>query len=344
VLNIIKKLCSQMVGKRIDFALVTRLQWIEVPFLNEFLAYYKCLGIDHFYLINTEPENNEAIANEVSSEFKGMVELIDKHSEDGLNECPNRALTRIREKFLLHVDMDEFLYLNGMTLHEFIINEGLRGGKSRSVECFFNWVMSPLCQERYVHSIQEILSKKYFFTSKTGKSLARTQDIINIRPHRFKLRGRKVERRYDPITSSCFIFHVSARGIFDVINKAQFSGFKSSRDPAKELFELIFDKTSSTLPDRFILLAFQSKFESHIMGIDFEFPKIVHGTNTRLLKEITLNGLRELLGVKVDEMELEKIVLEKINRYEIPVELVDSYAAGEINLNKVIELSTTPEN
>ena len=37
------------------------------------------------------------------------------------------------------------------------------------------------------------------------------------------------------------------------------------------------------------------------MDIDFEFPKIVHGTNTQLLKDITLNGLRELLGVEIDE-------------------------------------------
>lgn len=247
-MNVVHRIYRQMVCRKINFALVSRLQWIETPFLNEFLAYYKNLGIDRFYLVNTEPKNRELITNEISSKFKGMVELIDKRPEDGLNECPNGALKRIREKFLLHVDMDEFLYLDGMTLPEFINHEGLQGSNSKFVECFFNWVMSPLTQELYAPSIKEILSKKYFFPSRTGKSLARTQDIKRIKPHRFELYGKKTRKEYNPITSNYFVFHIAARGIFDILNKVQFSKFKDSkysREPDKELFELIFNKTSN---------------------------------------------------------------------------------------------------
>lgn len=335
-----------MISKKSSFALVTRLQWIEAPFVNEFLAYYKNLGIDSFYLVNTEPKNRELIANEISSEFKGIVELIDKRPEDDLEQCPNGALKRIREKFLLHVDMDEFLYLDGMTLHKFINHEGLQGSNSISVECFFNWVMSPLCEEVYAPSIQEILSKKYFFPSRDGKTLARTQDIKRIKPHYFRLNGQKNERRYDPITNNYFVFHVAARGILDILNKVQFSKFKDSkysREPDKELFELIFDKTSNFLPSRFVLLAFQSRFALHTMNLDFEYPKLEHGTNTELLIEITLNGLKDVLGVEVDVQDLEKTILDKLNRYVIPVELVDAYAAGDINLLKVIEYLQDPE-
>tara|TARA_R110002111_G_scaffold107734_7_gene166347 strand:+ start:9103 stop:9597 length:495 start_codon:yes stop_codon:yes gene_type:complete len=164
-------------------------------------------------LVNTEPKNRELITNEISSKFKGMVELIDKRPEDGLNECPNGALKRIREKFLLHVDMDEFLYLDGMTLPEFINHEGLQGSNSKFVECFFNWVMSPLTQELYAPSIKKILSKKYFFPSRAGKSLARTQDIKRIKQHRFELYGKKTRKEYNPITSNYFVFHIAARGM-----------------------------------------------------------------------------------------------------------------------------------
>tara|TARA_R110002111_G_scaffold99170_6_gene153321 strand:- start:42158 stop:42451 length:294 start_codon:yes stop_codon:yes gene_type:complete len=73
------------------------------------------------------------------------------------------------------------------------------------------------------------------------------------------------------------------------------------------------------------------------MDLDFEYPKLEYGTNTELLKEITLNGLKGLLDVDVSEKELEKVVLDKLNRYEIPVELVDSYAAGNINLLTAID-------
>ena len=124
----------------ISFALITRFQRSEIPFLNEFLAYYRYLGVDRFYLVNTEPKNSRTIATAVSAEFRDMVEHIDKRPEDGLGECPNCALSKIGETFLLHVDMDEFLYLNGMTLPEFIDREGLNDHSAEFLECLFYWL------------------------------------------------------------------------------------------------------------------------------------------------------------------------------------------------------------
>lgn len=340
---------TQMDCSDTSFALVTRLQINETPFINEFLAYYKCLGIDRIYLINTDPENSKAIIASVSEEFEDMVEHINKEPEDGLVECPTRALSKIGETFLLHVDMDEFLYLNGMTLPEFVNNEGLNDPRAESVECLFYWVMSPLCQELYAPSIDAILAKKYFFASKTEKSLARKQNIAAINnAHNFDFVShvKKEIREYDPRTSNCFVFHVSSRGIFDIINKIQFGQFrdiKESLDPAKELHELIFDKASTTLPNRFVLLAFQSRFTSHVLNINFEYPELEHGTNTKLLKEITLTKLRDLLGVEVTEKDIEEVVLDKINRYVISPDLVDKYAAGRIILLKVLKRLQDPK-
>ncbi len=324
-----------------SFALITRIQRHETPFLNEFLAYYKYLGINRFYLINTEPKNREIIAAEIPSEYREMIELIDKRPEDNLNKCPNCALPKIGEVFLLHVDMDEFLYLNGMTLQEFIVHEELHCGNAEFVECVFSWIMSPLCNELYSPSIHAILEKRYFFPSENGKSLARTQAIVSIKPHHFEFVGRKKVRKcYDPRTSNCFVFHVSSRGIFDIINKihyGQYNNLKKSCDPAKELFELIYVTSSKYLPSRFVLLSFQSKFESHLVSLDFEFPELKHKTNVELLKEITLNGLKDLLGIEIVEKDMEKVILDKINRYEIPPDLVDLYAIGRIDLLKVLK-------
>lgn len=323
----------------ISFALVTRLQRSEVPFLNEFLSYYKLLGINRFYLVSTEPENSEFIATGVAPEYREMVEHIDKNPEDTLNECPNYALSQIEETFLLHVDMDEFLYLNGMTLHEFIIAEELQGDRAEFVECFFQWIMSPLCQELHAPSIGDILKKGYFFPSVNGKSLARTQDIIGMKSHHFELAGAKKERRYNSQTSNCFVFHMSARGIFDIVNKVQFGKFmdvKRSSDSAAELSDLIFNTTSKTLPPRFLLLAFQSKFTPHIVTPNFEYPELEHKTDTDLLREMTLDGLTDLLDVEIVEEDLERVISDKINRYAIPPELVNSYAEGKTNLLTVL--------
>jgi hypothetical protein len=227
-----------------------------------------------------------------------------------------------------------------MTLQEFIVREGLLGDNAKFVECFFYWIMSPLCQELYAPSIHAILEKGYFFPSKNGKCFARTRDIAGINPHHFELVGPKKEKKYDPLISNCFVFHVSARGIFDIINKVQFgqySNLKQSHDPAKELFELIFDPVSKSLPNRFVLLAFESRFESHIVNIDFEYPEIEHRTNTELLKEITLNGLKDLLGIEIVEKDIE-VVLDKINRYVIPSVFVDLFAIGRISPLRALKL------
>lgn len=344
IITIYKKLVKNFDKKKdfgaISVALITRLQRSETPFLNEFLAYYRCLGVDRFYLINTEPNNNDLIAAEISSEYSDIIELIDKRPEDRLSECPNCALSKIGEVFLLHVDMDEFLYLNGMTLQEFIIHEGLHHDNSDFLECFFYWIMSPLCQELYSPSIHAIIERGYFFPSKDGKCLARTQGIVSINNHRFEFGGPHKAIRYDPRTSNYFVFHVSARGIFDIINKihyGQYGDLKQPCDPAKELFDLIYDKSSKFLPNRFVLLSFQSKFESHIVNFDFELPEIGHRTNTELLKYITLNGLKDLLGVEVVEKDIQEVVIDKINSYEIPPDLVDFYAMGRINLLTVLK-------
>lgn len=323
-----------------DFALVTRLQKSETPFLNEFLAYYTNLGIHHFYLVNTEPQNGIFIKNSVAQEYSEKITFIDKQPEDTMRECQNRALPYIKETYLIHLDMDEFMYLNGMTLNEFIESEGLDRNNMESVECFFYWVMSPLCSELFAPSIGAILSKRYFFPSGAGKSLSRTQDIVKINNHNFELKGSKTIKEYDSRKKNCFVFHVSARGIYDIINKVQFWQFedlKKASEPAKELSDLFFKKSSNFLPNRFILLSFQSKFEPHLIDVDFKFPLLDYKTDTNLLKKITFDGLKDQLDIEASPEDIEKTVVEKINRFQVPKHLVDLYAAGEINLLRVLK-------
>lgn len=321
-----------------SFGLVTRLQVTELPFLNEFLAYYIHLGVDQFYLINTEPENKEQIESAVPSEFKGSVEVINKRPKDNLESSLNCVLPKVGEAFLLNVDMDEFLYLDGLTLPEFINQEGLIGGNGEPLECHFNWVMSPFCDGLYAPSIRSILEKRKFFPSRTKKSLARVKNAVQIKSHKFIFWGAGKVMKYDPAASGCFVFHVSARGVFDVVNKINFGNYANEKDAVdkrKELHELIFDHSSESLPARFVLMAFQNKFNDYFMDVNFEFPALGHVTDIQKLRKFTLDGLEKLLGVKVTEKDM-SVVVEKIDRYPIPRDLVESYARGEINLLKVL--------
>jgi len=186
--------------------LVARLQITELPFLNEFLDYYVRLGVDKFYLINTEPDNKESIQLAIPSEFKSKVEVINKKAKDNLNSSLNCVLPKVGEAFLLNVDMDEFLYLNGLSLPEFISQEGLSGGNRDALECHFKWVMSPLCDELYAPSIFSILGKRKFFPSKDSKSLARVKNVVKIKSHCFVFFGASKTIKYDPVVSGCFMF------------------------------------------------------------------------------------------------------------------------------------------
>jgi hypothetical protein len=73
-------------NKDLSFALVTRLQKSETPYLNEFLEYYINIGIDKFYLVNTEPHNHEFIEQAIAPEFKDMICLLDKREEDFIDK------------------------------------------------------------------------------------------------------------------------------------------------------------------------------------------------------------------------------------------------------------------
>lgn len=329
-----------------SFALITRLQRSETPFLNEFLAYYTTLGIDHFYLVNTEPENRQEILTHISPEFLEQITLIDKLEGYGLNECPNCALTKIKETFLLHVDMDEFLYLDGMKLAEFAAKEGLLDENNDVHEYFFRWVMAPLCNDNYASSIKEILNKGYFYPSNIGKSLVQTKYISSINPHHFDLVCDKNRKTFDPDETNYFIFHVASRGFFDIINKIQYGQYqniKQSESPDLELSDLFFNFKSKSLPSRFSLLAFQSRFEPHSIIVDFDYPVLKHQTNTALLEQITLGGLEERLGTDIKKVEVENLLRAKIAAHEIPDVLVNMVIAGKIDYLVAMEYIDSPK-
>lgn len=328
-------------NKDSSFALVTRLQKSETPYLNEFLEYYKNIGINKFYLINTEPNNEKFIDQTISPEFKDMICLFNKKEEDNVHECTNIALPHINETFLMHIDMDEFLYLDGMTLDEFVESEKFDRHRDEFLECSFRWVMTPLYDKLDAPSIKSILEKRYFFPSKNVKSLYYTKDISVIGEHKCTLKEKKkVKKIYNSKTHNCFVFHVSSRGILDIINKilfSQFNDLKNTKNAKNELDELIFNETSTFLPNRFILLAFQSRFSPYVLKSQFDYPKLRHQTDIDLLREITFSGLNDLLKREVSKKDLEKLIYNKMDKYPIDPFIVYLYAKRKINLFTALE-------
>jgi len=169
--------------------------------------------------------------------------------------------------------------------------------------------------------------------------MAPTNTIKELGTHRFEYSGDVEKRDFSVENDNIFIFHVSSRGIYDTINKIQYSQFfsvKRSVNPAKELHCLIFDHKSTNLPNRFKSLAFQSRFDEHTLLLDFRFPDLSYGTDTQLLENITLEGLRNLLENKITKQELYNII-PKVQNFDICPDLVDLYASKQINIVNVIK-------
>jgi len=157
--------------------------------------------------------------------------------------------------------------------------------------------------------------------------------------HRFEYSGEVEKRDFSVENDNIFIFHVSSRGIYDTINKIQYSQFfsvKRSVNPAKELHCLIFDHKSTNLPNRFKSLAFQSRFREHTLSLNYSFPNLNYVTDTQLLEDITMEGLRNLLKRKINKQDAYKII-SKVQNFDICPDLVNLYASKQINILNVIK-------
>jgi len=340
----------------ISFALISRFQYCETPFLNEFINYYVDLGVDHFYFVNTEPHNLERIKSHIAAEYLNQITIINRDDTTPFNQLANTALEHIKETFMLHLDLDEFLYLNGKDLRHFISELISPDADSDSHftrshfthQAFtFRWILSPSYKYVYKDSIKNILSDNYFFPSRDCKTMALTKSIETIRDHTCKYKTEIYKKDFNIKDDNIFVFHVSSRGIYDIINKVQFSNLtniKRSKNPSLELNKLIFNKKYKNLPARFISLAFQSRSQKHIVSINHNFPALRYITDTQLLEKITLEGLQTLLKKKVNKNDIDGII-SKVRQFGIPEILVDQYASNEINLLHAIrksELSNRP--
>ncbi len=106
----------------------------EAPYLEEWLAYHRMIGVDHFYLYNncSEDDYKEVLAPFIAS---GEVELINwnvwtKGAEEwqklrGAIQKHALAKSRKEASWLLFLDLDDYLYpVERMNLHEIFSSLG----------------------------------------------------------------------------------------------------------------------------------------------------------------------------------------------------------------------------
>jgi hypothetical protein len=131
------------------FVLVTRF-YHDGPYFRPFLDWYLALGIDHFAILNTDPEGQEPCP--LFDEYREHITVIDsRESKLKPNLAFKRATPIVRAipgvRWVLVVDPDEFLAIDKPTIGQFIASKLREHGR---LDCIhFRWALmqwtEPTC-------------------------------------------------------------------------------------------------------------------------------------------------------------------------------------------------------
>jgi hypothetical protein len=215
------------------FAIVSRFMTIDLPYMAQWFEYHMNLGISHFYLYYIDITFYDL---ETISGFPHSYITLQKIDRDTIPNNNDIFWMRpfcdpsIQETFLLHIDSDEFLYLNGLRLPEFVL-------QYPNIDCYyFSWMMAP-SPRLYAESMQSILddpkAPKYMIAEgrkvmgRWSKVQFAQQDTHRFDPRPDVLRRSLVQTKMD---EPYMILHFSYRGIYDCYFKLFHQKMKTHDD------------------------------------------------------------------------------------------------------------------
>lgn len=207
-------------------AIISRMMNIDLPYQSQWFEYYINLGISHFYIYYMD------------NHFLEIDKILNYYPKDKvtikkvlLNKTinPNNIFImdkfEIKEDYILHIDSDEYLYLNGDNLKTFL-------NKNKDADLFyFYWYMCP-SKKIYINNINDVLKdkneKKYII--KEHKVLFRNKDFVFIKenPHDIVSFNNKHIRKIMEVPN--MLIHISYRGIYDCYYKYMYQRLLNHED------------------------------------------------------------------------------------------------------------------
>jgi len=241
-------------------AVLVRGMYDEAPFLNEFLHHYLALGFNRIYYVNTSSHEGY-LRRTLPSRLLRRVSIINI-SRDVLNWqliAVNQARTAITEEWFINLDMDEFLFLNGRTIQQFIAD-----------------IPPQVAVIRIPWHI--VLSANYFEPSvtRTGsthqsrslqfKSMGRTVAIDNCGLHDMAITDGTVAYHVTPAEDRAIIAHFASRGFYDLIGRIVDRNYENSKSSHGQAMKL-----SNWLKNRDAALS-EYPFRLHLYRVMMSFP------------------------------------------------------------------------
>lgn len=192
-------------------AVISRVQFIEAPYLNEFVYWYVSLGFEKIYFINTEPEYTAGIQQMLAKELEEFIVFlsVDKSIQ---NEPEHYLLDYIKENvtedYVLNADSDELLYIDA--------------SRFKCIQHFLDYyeadfyaftIVNVPCFALFSYSMLDHLSapasKAYF--NETYKALGRVDKLRGLSWQ--AMNDGRGNRGIDARKDRCFLFHFVIRSV-----------------------------------------------------------------------------------------------------------------------------------
>lgn len=166
----------------------------EAPFLLEWIAFHKMIGVDHFVLYNNGSDDDGA-ARIAASPFAPNVTLVDWPERPGQQSAYRDFISNHAKSFtwVAFIDLDEFIH----PLHANSLRDVLRDPRyARFSSILLNWLMfGPSGHERRPDRLViEAYTRRTPIAdhgNRHVKTLARTAHLLGVgeTPHVFPLQG-----------------------------------------------------------------------------------------------------------------------------------------------------------
>jgi hypothetical protein len=257
---------------------LTRVYIGELPYLKIFIEHGLNIGIEQFYLVFPSQAHADRIQSELMP-FRNHCQYFFEMNGRNVNKSLDVDFSLIKTDYLLSIDVDEFVYIDGNKPISLFLKE------RRIDACHMKWVMSP----RDFDTPSGPLSG---FIGHIGKRLARTSLVRGVSgPHGFdadpNLRFRRDRHLH--------LVHYWGRSFEDIVIKCMYQMLlgekRSSLDEMQALLKV------RKLPHRLRVLASLTRHKHDVVLSHSNHKLFDEELQRELLSSVSPDFLAELEGV-----------------------------------------------
>lgn len=314
-----------------EYGVLVRIQYVvESPYLQSFCKWYiDYLKFQKIYFICFDKEDVEKIKNYLREKcpnvcYDILKPKMNKTTTLNVNRSFDQFIPKLKTKYILHVDMDEYLYLGGKNIKEFVHQY-----KHKFNYFKFGWLQAP-SDSLIETDLKECFIKNPIHIGFNGKSLSLNIDdkgkqIINgIKSHAMNISIKKIKKDFAKKPKNynkdvkngnpCCLLHFSSRGITDLLIKMFFQKLPNTKSAnvqsqLRPLFQKKIQKLEE-IPTRFLILMRLRSTENLSDMDQIEIKKILND-----IPEITVDTDQLKLNINTFEKQFKKIPDDVVDYY-----------------------------